>query len=132
MSHTHRGSCHCGRVAFEIDAAIAVAFACNCSICRRVGAIWIGVPDRALRLAGDASALGTYRFGTLTAQHHFCRHCGVHPFSRPRIDPGNWVVNLRCLDGVDPAAVRVHPFDGEHWEEAAAALMAQRGATRGG
>jgi hypothetical protein len=41
------------------------------------------------------------------------------------------VANLRCLDGVDLDTVRVHPFDGTHWQEAAAALLAvQRGSAR--
>jgi hypothetical protein len=77
MPHTYPGSCHCGQVAFEVDAAIEVAFACNCSICRRVGTIWIGAPDAAQRFVRGEVELSTCRFGTMTAPHRFCPHCGV-------------------------------------------------------
>jgi hypothetical protein len=34
----------------------------------------------------------------------------------PRSDPDKIDVNLRCLDGVDLSALKVHPFDGRNWE----------------
>lgn len=37
-----------------------------------------------------------------------------------------WVVNVRCVDGVDLSNLPVRKFDGEHWEEAAKALLASR------
>jgi hypothetical protein len=125
-SATHRGCCHCGRVRFELDATPDHAVACNCSICRRRGALWHFVADAQLRIEAAPDALTLYRFGTRTAQHWFCRTCGVAPFARPRIAPHGWVVNLRCIDGLDLAALPVQPFDGEHWEEAARALLAAR------
>jgi hypothetical protein len=33
----HKGSCHCGKVAFEVEGEFADAVACNCSICARKG-----------------------------------------------------------------------------------------------
>lgn len=36
---TYQGSCHCGRVAFELDATLGYVMECNCSLCRRVGAL---------------------------------------------------------------------------------------------
>jgi hypothetical protein len=60
----------------------------------------------------------------MTAKHYSCRHCGVHPFSRPRLDPSRWAVNVRCIDGLDVTSLRVMHFDGANWEEAARALRA--------
>jgi len=74
--------------------------------------------------SGEAD-LALYQFGTKTAKHYFCRHCGVSPFTRPRLDPSRWAVNVRCLDGVDVKALPVSAFDGEHWDEAAEALRAK-------
>jgi hypothetical protein len=38
----------------------------------------------------------------------------------PRSDPDKIDVNVRCLDGVDIAALTIHQFDGRNWEHAIA------------
>ena len=122
---THRGSCHCGRVVFELDAAVAQVIECNCSICRRRAALWIGATDAQLRIVSGESELTLYRFGTETAKHYFCKHCGIHPFARPRIAPDRWAVNARCIEGLELRQLTVVPFDGEHWDEAATQFLAR-------
>lgn len=123
---TYQGSCHCGRVAFEVDGDIRGVVECNCSICRRKGALWHAAKADQVRITAGESDLGTYQFNTMKARHYFCKACGVSPFSHPRIDPSLWVVNVRCLEGVDLKSLPVQLFDGEHWEEAAKALLARR------
>jgi hypothetical protein len=120
---TYQGSCHCGRVRFELQAHITTALECNCSLCRRMGALWLGVPEEDLRILAGGEYLTLYQFGTRTAQHYFCRHCGITPFSRPRLDPTRWAVNLRCLEDLDLSTLTIRPFDGENWEEAAKAFQ---------
>jgi hypothetical protein len=122
---TYNGSCHCGRVSFALDAKVEYLIDCNCSLCRRVGALWIGAADSALRITGE-NELALYQFNTMTAKHYHCRHCGIHPFSRPRLDPTRWAVNARCIQAIDLASLPVRRFDGENWEEAAEALFARR------
>ncbi len=73
-----------------------------------------------------ADDLATYRFNTGVAQHTFCRQCGIHAFYVPRSDPDKIDVNARCLDGVDPASLRPHSFDGRNWEHAVAAHLPWR------
>lgn len=124
LLQTYQGSCHCGRVTFELQAKLDYVVDCNCSICRRRGALWHGAKKAELRILKGEEELALYQFGTNTAKHYFCRHCGVHPFARPRIDPSRWVVNVRCIEGVDVSALPVRKFDGEHWEEAAKAFLA--------
>jgi hypothetical protein len=126
MPQTYGGSCHCGRVAFELRGDVAHVIDCNCSLCRRRGALWHPATDADLRLLRGEDELTLYQFNTMTARHYFCRHCGIAPFIRPRLDPSRWAVNVRCLDGVDLAALAVHPFDGANWEEAARAFLARR------
>jgi hypothetical protein len=121
-----QGSCHCGAVRFEMRGPIRRAMRCTCSICRRVGAVWHRSDDAGLRILSGEDQLVPYQFGTRTATHYFCRNCGVHPLRRPRLDPTVWVVNLRCVDGVDLDALAVSTFDGANWEQAAAALLAGR------
>ena len=33
----HKGSCHCGKVAYEVETDLEQVIECNCSICRRKG-----------------------------------------------------------------------------------------------
>lgn len=117
---TYHGSCHCGRVRFAVDAEITRVTACNCSVCAKKGALLLRVPPERFRLLAGADALVEYRFGTGVAQHLFCGTCGMHPFNRPRAAPGQYTINVRCLDDYDLAteAPEVAPFDGQHWEQA--------------
>jgi uncharacterized protein (DUF1330 family) len=116
MSQLHEGGCHCGRVRFRVTEALAGLTACNCSICQKKGFLhWI-VPQEAFQLLSGADDLVTYRFNTGVAQHRFCRHCGIHSFYVPRSDPDKIDVNVRCLDGVDPARLQISHFDGQNWE----------------
>ena len=119
MPRTLTGACHCGRVTFEVDADPTWRVDCNCSLCYMRGALWHGVADANLRILTGENELQLYEFNTRTAKHYFCRHCGIHPFTRPRLDPSRWAVNLRCVEGVDPAKLDVIPFDGQNWEQAA-------------
>jgi hypothetical protein len=122
---TYTGSCHCGRVTFELDAKLDYVMECSCSLCRRVGALWHGASDTSLRITAGENELALYQFNTMAARHYHCRHCGVHPFSRPRLDPTRWAVNVRCLDGVQVSSLPLRQFDGANWERAAEALRAQ-------
>jgi hypothetical protein len=109
---THRGGCHCGAVAFEVQAPAQVTVSeCNCSICRMTGFLHLIVPASRFRLLQGAEALSEYCFNTGTARHRFCRHCGVKSFYVPRSNPDGYSVNLRCLDQATITAVRVEPFD---------------------
>lgn len=119
---TLRGSCHCGRVAFEVEGRPERLLECNCSICRRKGTLHWFVPRDRFRLLTPESELATYAFGTGVAKHHFCPTCGVAPFYIPRSHPDEIDVNVRCLEDFDWSALPVDPFDGENWEEAAARL----------
>ncbi len=123
---TYHGSCHCGEVVLELQAQLAHVFECNCSICRRKGALWHAAQQRDVRIVKGEEALTQYQFGSKTAQHYFCQYCGVHPLSRPRFDPSMWVVNVRCIDELDLKRLTVGEFDGRNWEHAARALLESR------
>jgi hypothetical protein len=115
---TMDGSCHCGAVRFRVTADLDGVTECNCSVCTKKGFLHLIVPPERFELMSGRDALTTYRFNTGTAQHTFCKVCGVHPFYVPRSDPDKIDVNVRCLDGIDLAAISVKPFDGRNWEAA--------------
>jgi hypothetical protein len=109
---THRGACHCGAVAFEVDAPARLTVSdCNCSICRISGYQHLVVPRSRFRLLKGAESLTEYRFNTGTARHLFCRHCGVKSFYVPRSNPDGYSVNVRCLDPATIEHVEVEIFD---------------------
>jgi hypothetical protein len=113
---TYVGSCHCGRIRFEVTTDMTRASQCNCSICSKKAYLHHMVAPEDFRLLSGTGDLATYQFGTMTARHHFCRHCGVATFLRPRANPANYIVNVRCLEGIDPGSLRTVEFDGRSWE----------------
>lgn len=114
----HKGGCHCGAIAIEVQAPPSVTVQeCNCSICARTGFLHLIVPGNRFRLVAGEDALTTYTFNTGIAKHSFCKHCGVKPFYVPRSNPDGFSVNMRCLDQSGFTDVTVEPFDGRNWEE---------------
>lgn len=66
-----------------------------------------------------AENLTTYTFGTHTAQHKFCKVCGITPFYVPRSNPDGYAVTLDCLDAdCRPQQPEFRHYDGRNWEQA--------------
>ena len=110
------GACHCGAVRFRVRPTQRVAHECNCSICTKKGFLHVIVEADNFELLSGSESLETYTFNTGTAKHHFCRHCGMHPFYVPRSHPDGFSANLRCLEPELMAEFEVRPFDGRNWE----------------
>jgi len=109
---TYRGACHCGTVRFEIQSTLDPSNRCNCSLCRRRGAIMTRVPADRFRLLAGEEALSLYQFNTKAAKHYFCNVCGIYPFHRPRVAPELYGINVGCLEGVDPLSLKTGLNDG--------------------
>lgn len=110
----YKGSCHCGRVAYEVEGELQQVMDCNCSMCGRRGSLLWFVPRDKLRLLTPEQNASTYTFNKHIIKHRFCANCGIHPFGEG-VDPsGNQMaaVNVRCLEGVDFSALPVTHFDG--------------------
>jgi len=113
----YEGSCHCGRIAFTLttDAPVTEAMDCNCSLCRRRGGLlWFG-PREALAVSAAPEDVGEYRFNHHHIAHHFCRQCGIAPFSEaldPRSNQLMAAVNLRCVPALDLATLSITSYDG--------------------
>jgi hypothetical protein len=115
---TMQGGCHCGRVRFRVTADLDRVTECNCSMCSKKGFLHLIVAPAQFELISGRDDLTTYTFNTGVAKHTFCKVCGIHPFYVPRSDPDKIDINVRCLDGVDPAAIATKRFDGRNWEAA--------------
>ena len=121
-SRSYSGSCHCGKVRYEVTTDLANVIDCNCSICSMSGYQHLIVPGSRFRLLAGAEVLTEYTFNTGVARHLFCRRCGVKSFYVPRSNPDGFSVNARCLEAGTIAALAVEPFDGRNWENSAGVL----------
>ncbi|XHS78351.1 GFA family protein [Burkholderiaceae bacterium UC74_6] len=110
----YRGSCHCGKVAFEADGEIKEALACNCSICQRKGSLLWFVPREQFHLLTPEENSQSYTFNKHAIQHRFCPACGIHPYGEGKAPNGQAIaaVNIRCIEGIDLDAIPVKHFDG--------------------
>lgn len=113
----YKGSCHCGSVAFEVDAPESVEVErCNCSICQKSGFMHLIVPKSKFKLLIGEDSLTAYTFNTGVAKHTFCKVCGIKPFYIPRSNPDGVDINVNCLDTL-PKQIRIVEFDGQNWEQ---------------
>ena len=107
IGRKHRASCHCGTVVLELDLpdGIVDPRRCDCSICRRKGAIVASVPLSGLTVVQGTEALTLYQFNTKTARHYFCSRCGIYTHHQRRSNPDEYGYNVGCLEGVNPYAL---------------------------
>jgi hypothetical protein len=113
---TYRGGCHCGKVRYEVKTGLEKVIACNCSICTKRGMLLTFVPFDQFTLLSGEGELTDYQFNKKTIHHLFCPSCGVESFARGTTPKGGKMaaINVRCLDGVDIAALTPTPFDGKN------------------
>ena len=68
------GFCHCGAVHWSFEGIPETATTCNCSICRRYGALWsYGFFNERIQVSGDTR---TYVWQRKSIEFHFCGRCG--------------------------------------------------------
>jgi hypothetical protein len=110
----HYGSCHCGRVAYEVEGEIESAMSCNCSMCQRKGSLLWFVPRDAIRLTTPESNAKSYLFNKHVIEHRFCPECGIHAYAYGVDRQGNKMaaINIRCLTDIDLESIPVTHFDG--------------------
>jgi hypothetical protein len=111
----HRATCHCGGVELELSLPFGLVDPrrCDCSLCRRKGAIAASVPLDGLRVVKGHELLRLYQFNTRVAKHYFCSVCGIYTHHQRRSNPNQYAFNVACLEGVNPFELGAVPiFDG--------------------
>jgi hypothetical protein len=110
----YKGSCHCGRIRFEVEGDVDSGMACNCSMCSRKGSLLWFVPREKLRLLTPDEDASTYLFNKHVIRHRFCPVCGIHPYGEAAGPEGRQMaaINLRTLEDFDLSSVPVKQFDG--------------------
>jgi hypothetical protein len=110
----YQGGCHCGQIKFAVEGDIAQVMECNCTHCSRKGYLLWFAPREKLKLLTPENNLATYTFNKHVIKHHFCPRCGCAPFGFGTDASGaaTAAVNVRCVNGVEPAKLKIIPVDG--------------------
>lgn len=125
---TYQGSCHCGSVAFEaeIDPAKGTN-RCNCSICTKARAWFIGIPAADLKMTKGEELMADYSWSPAGRKpfglhYRFCPECGVRLFAEGQeksLGGPFYAVAVAALDNlnaedVDVLANGITYVDGAH------------------
>ena len=130
-----RAACHCGAVRFQIAEAPAWVLDCNCTLCRRYGALWsyYREADQAKLLEKPAAdATSVYTWNDREIAFHHCKTCGciTHKEAVDIAPPVIVAVNARMMVGLDPARVRLRQVDNGHtgffWTKSDEPVVASR------
>jgi hypothetical protein len=112
----YEGGCHCGKVRFDVELDLSQpVITCNCSICAKTAMLLAFAGVEQFRLHSGEGAVTDYQFGKKSIHHLFCSTCGVRSYGWGHGPDGKEMrsINVRCLDGVDVAALKLYPFDGK-------------------
>ena len=86
---------------------------CNCSLCKRKGAVMSMVKNEDFKLIKGADKLKFYQFHTKVAKHFFCSICGIYTHHQSYTKPENYEFNVACIDSIDSFKLKDIPiYDG--------------------
>ncbi|MDM3872482.1 GFA family protein [Porticoccus sp. W117] len=114
----YQGECHCGAVSFEISEAPEKLVDCNCSICRRIGALWGHVSIDSVNINSPAEGTTAYVQGDKTLAVHTCKSCGCTTHWESLQADGEYMaVNFRMCEPEVIEQFRIRKFDGaDSWK----------------
>jgi hypothetical protein len=105
--------CHCGAVRLKVDGAPKEVTDCNCSICRRYGALWAYYAPGQVRQMQPMGTTSTYMCNERQLEFHRCASCGCVSHWAA-VDPSReWMgVNARLMAPQVLSNARVRRLDG--------------------
>jgi hypothetical protein len=112
------GSCHCGAIRIAVSALPQSLIDCNCSICRRNGAVWALYDAGAVQVAGHPEQTAAYIWGARTIRTIRCNSCGcVTHWEALKPEQSSKIgVNMRNFEPGALKGIRIRQFDGaETW-----------------
>ena len=110
-----KATCHCGDVTLEVPQAPSTLTNCNCSSCRRLGALWAYYPLGEVRISGHPEHTDSYVWGDRTLRTVRCKRCGCVTHWEPLAgtDARHMAVNARNFDAwMLDQNLRIRRFDG--------------------
>ncbi|HZD51782.1 MAG TPA: hypothetical protein VE175_01935 [Woeseiaceae bacterium] len=108
-------SCHCGAVRIDMRRKPRSLTSCNCSICRRYGALWAYFTRKSVNYDYAPDAVKAYVWGNETIEFFHCARCGcVTHYERTakKGDDTRVGINVRNADPAAVASLRIRKLDG--------------------
>lgn len=112
-----KASCHCGAIRIEIESAPQSLTECNCSICRRLGALWAYYRPAQIHIIAPNDATFAYSWGDNKLKFHQCKICGCTTHWQSNdVKLDRMAINARLLEE-GWSGIPVRKFDGaQSWK----------------
>ena len=112
-----KGSCHCGATSWTLTGDPGSITACNCTHCRRYGALWAyDFENERVAVTGPMSTFRRMGKADPAIEILFCPTCaGVLAWRGLRLEEDGrrrMAVNVRLAEPQDVAALAIDSFDG--------------------
>jgi len=111
-----RAACHCTAVRLEIAELPNWVLDCNCTLCRRYGALWSYPAAGKVKIVSPPEATQTYLWGNRWLAFHRCKECGCVVYMEAVMEnpPFIYGINARMIPTLDPEHVRLVQKDNGH------------------
>lgn len=111
------GTCHCGETGWTFDGMPPSVTACNCTLCRRYGVLWIyDFEDQKIKVSGPTRVYVRKDNPEPALEVHFCGNCGCvvawKAVGDPPGTPRRVAVNLRLSEPGPVQDLPIDHFDG--------------------
>jgi len=100
----YEGQCHCGNVRFSVSEAPEKLVDCNCSLCRRLGALWGHLYIDKVTIIAKPGSTREYIQGDKTLALNTCNHCGCTTHYESLVEEGKFIIEqfqIRKFDGAE-------------------------------
>jgi hypothetical protein len=73
---TITATCHCGAIRIHVARVSHTLTSCNCSICRRYGALWAYYAASAVKIEAPKGGISKYSWNRKIRAYYRCKKCG--------------------------------------------------------
>ena len=108
-----RAACHCTSIKLQVRRPKWV-LDCNCTICRRYGALWTYPRVGEVELIAGEHQLEAYCWGDRDLAFQRCTECGCVTHFSSVAEQRIYAVNARMIPTLDPSNVEVHQRNNSH------------------
>lgn len=110
---TFEAKCHCGNTEIVANRVPEQITTCNCSICRRYGALWAYYKPEEVSIKFNEAESKFYIWGDREVKFHHCTTCGclTHYITTEKCSERIFAINTRMSDPSLIAAIPVREVD---------------------